>query len=146
VSRFKDRSVAAVFAAYPASVRSKLMALRELIFGTAAQIEGVGSVEEVLRWGQPSYLTSQTKSGSTIRIDAVSGQPGGYAIYFHCQTTLVDSFRKRFGPLFRYEGSRALVFAESDRLPKPELSECISAALTYRMRKSPRVPIGLLIR
>lgn len=144
--RFKDRSVAAVFAAYPVPVRAKLMALRDLIFETAAQTEGVGPLEEALRWGQPSYLTSRTKSGSTIRIDAIAGQAGGYAIYFHCQTTLVDSFMKRFGAIFRYEGSRALLFSASDKLPKTELSECIAAGLTYRMKKSPRVPIGLLIR
>lgn len=147
VRRFKDSSVAAVFAAYPAPVRSKLMALRELIFVTAAKTEGVGSLEESLRWGQPSYLTSQTKSGSTIRIDAVARQPGDYAVYFHCQTTLVESFRKRFGSTFRYEGSRAILFSASDRLPESELTECIATALTYHLSRSPRrVPIGFLIR
>lgn len=144
---FKDSSVAAVFAAYPAKVRSRLLALRELIFATAAQTDGVGPVEEVLKWRQPSYLTSSTNSGTTVRLDAIASQPGDYALYFHCQTTLVGTFRERFGALFRYEGNRALLFSVSDSLPKKQLRECLALALTYHLAKRPkRVPIGTLIR
>jgi hypothetical protein len=133
--RFKDSSVARVFAAYPEPMRVKLMALRELILGTATQRAGVGPVEETLKWGQPSYLTPNTHSGSTIRIGPLASQAGEYAIFFHCQTSLVDTFKKRFGSTFRYAGNRALVFSASDRLPKSELSECIAMALTYHLKK-----------
>jgi len=47
-------------------VQKKLMQLRKLIFDVASATEGVGELEETLKWGQPSYLTSQSKSGSTI--------------------------------------------------------------------------------
>ena len=42
----KNIEVKNVFDAYPASVRRKLLVLRELIFRTAALTEGVGEVEE----------------------------------------------------------------------------------------------------
>jgi len=144
---FADPSVARVFSSYPASVCRKLSHLRELIFSTAKRTPGVGALKETLKWGQPSYITTETKSGSTIRTDAIHSSPESYAIYFHCQTTLVETFRKRFGSKFRYEGNRALIFSASDEIPEAELSECISLALTYHLKKKgPRVPIGLLIR
>lgn len=139
-------SVAGVFAAYPTPIRRKLSALRDLIFATAKRTPGVGALEETLKWGQPSYLTTETKSGSTIRLDAISSMPGRYAICFHCQTTLVDTFKEKFGTKFRYEGTRALTFAANDQVPETELSECIALALTYHLKKKGnRVPIGLLI-
>ena len=80
------RAIEAVFEAYPQPVRSRLLALRRLIFDTAKTTTGVGALEEALKWGQPSYLTTESKSGSTIRIDQLKAEAGGYALYFHCQT------------------------------------------------------------
>jgi hypothetical protein len=70
-----DPAVAAVFGAYPKPLKAKLLALRRLIFETAAATKGVGTLQETLKWGQPSYLTTETKSGSTIRIDRVNPLP-----------------------------------------------------------------------
>ena len=64
-------AVDAMFDACPAPGRTKLKALRKLIFDTAKATKGVGRIEEALKWGQPSYLTAETGSGSTIRIDRV---------------------------------------------------------------------------
>ncbi|MHA1572057.1 MAG: DUF1801 domain-containing protein, partial [Alphaproteobacteria bacterium] len=75
---FQHPDVAAVFDAYPAALRRRLMALRQLIFETAALSEGVGPLTETLKWGQPSYLTQQSGSGTTIRIDGIKGQAGQY--------------------------------------------------------------------
>ena len=93
---FEDPAVDAVFSAYPNPVRAKLLAVRRLIFETAGTTEGVGALQETLRWGQPSYLTPQTKSGSTIRIDQAKSAAGRYAVFFHCQTDLVETFRELY--------------------------------------------------
>ncbi len=144
---FTDPKVSRLFSAYPAPVRSKLLKLRELIFSTAKRTPGVGTLEETLKWGQPSYLTTETKSGSTIRLDAIPAMPGNYALYVNCQTTLVETFKEKFGPTFRYEGNRALIFSAADKIPEPELRECIALALTYHSKKKgSRVPIGRLIQ
>src|SRR5580698_10679593 len=75
-SAAKDSSssmaVDAVFKAYPQPAKAKLLALRRLILATAKVTPGVGRIEEALKWGQLSYLTTETKSGSTVRIDRVS--------------------------------------------------------------------------
>lgn len=145
--RSSTPAVAQAFAAFPSDVRPKLRTLRALIYTTARRTPGVGPLEETLKWGQPSYLTTSSKSGSTIRLDAVRAVPGRYALYVHCQTTLVATFRKKFGATFRYEGNRALLFDAATPLPEPELAACIALALTYHQAKRPAgVPIGRLIR
>ena len=131
----KDGAVKRVFDAYPASVRRKLLALRELIFRTAASTEGVGEVEETLKWGEPAYVTSQTRSGSTIRIGWKNTSPNRYALYFNCQTTLIETFRTLFPSDFTFEGNRAIIFAESDVIPTDALAVCIAATLTYHRRE-----------
>jgi hypothetical protein len=130
--------VAAVFASYPRPLRAKLSRLRALIFDTAAATEGVGKLTETLKWGQPSYLTALTKSGSTIRIDAAKDGSGRYAMYVNCQTNLVESFRRRYPDAFRYEGNRAVVFDANDDIPVDELRHCIALALTYHSDKRVR--------
>lgn len=125
---FDDPNVAAAFAAFPEPERAGLMRLRALIFETAEALD-VGALEETLKWGQPAYLTPETKAGTTIRL----GRPktGGFAVYAHCQTTVIPEFRSLFPDDFTYEGNRAIWLTAEDALPEEKLSMLISAALTY---------------
>lgn len=111
------------------------MFLRQLIFETAAVTEGVGELEETLKWGEPSYLTSKTKSGSTVRIDRKKSNNGQYAIYFKCTTNLVATFKEKYPDKFNYGGNRSIIFNEDDEIPVTELSDCIALALTYHLNK-----------
>ncbi|TGK41194.1 DUF1801 domain-containing protein [Leptospira andrefontaineae] len=133
--KFTNPDVAETFSEYSPSVREKLFRLRELIFETAQEIQEVGRIEEVLKWGQPSYLTPESKSGTTIRIDAIKGESKEYAIFFHCQTDLISRFRKLYPKTFHFEGNRSIIFSESSKLPEKELKQCISFALTYHSDK-----------
>ena len=132
---FHNRAVAEVFADYAPVQRERLLRLRELILQVAIETDGVGRIEETSRWQQPSYLTSETGSGSTLRIDAVRGNPQNYAIYFNCNTTLVDDFKRLYPKLLKFEGNRAIIFDVAHKLPEAELRHCISLALTYHLRK-----------
>ncbi|MEI6204274.1 MAG: DUF1801 domain-containing protein [Enhydrobacter sp.] len=134
MKRFADPAVAAVFGAYPANLRRQLMTLRELVFQTAARTKGVGALSEALKWGQPSYLTTETGSGTTVRIDCLR-KGDGYAIYFHCQSGLVGQFMELYPDTFRYEGKRAIVFDARDKVPVKALRHCIGLALTHHLRK-----------
>lgn len=125
-----------VLRGYPKAIRPKLAALRRLILDTAKATNGVGAIEETLKWGQPSFVTSETGSGSTIRIDALKSDPKRYAMYFHCQTSLVASFRQLYPKEFAYEGNRAILFDANKSPPEKPLRHCIALALTYHARKS----------
>lgn len=129
--------VAVVFASYEADIRYELLELRQLILDTAQETAGVGSIEEALRWGQPSYLTSETSSGSTIRIAPTnSDSVYNYAMFFICHTNLVESFKDLFGDALTYDGNRALLFSVGASRPEEVLRTCISMALTYHLTRN----------
>ncbi len=130
-------AVAEILQKYPKPVQVKLHALRLLLYQCAAQTQGVGALEETVRWGQPSYLASASKSGSMIRIDRYRKDDTRCALYFLCQTTLVDSFKEMFGNALTYEGTRAVIVNVADEINTPLLSQCIELALTYN-RRSPK--------
>lgn len=98
----------------------------------------MSALEETLRWGQPSYLTTESKSGSMIRIDRVKSTPGQYALYVHCQTSLIEMFKERYPNAFGYDGNRAILFDVNDVLPEEALRHCIALALTYKLSKTSR--------
>jgi hypothetical protein len=132
---FSDPGVDAVFRAYPKPLKAKLLALRRLILDTARVTNGVGALQETLKWGQPSYLTADTKSGSTIRIDQVKSADNQYAVYFHCQTDLVETFRQLYPTELSYGGNRSILLNADDDLPEAALRHCVALALTYHLRK-----------
>ncbi|MFK7921029.1 MAG: DUF1801 domain-containing protein [Bacteroidia bacterium] len=125
-------AVADKFSTYPEQIKVKLENLRQLILETATQIESIQTLEETLKWGEPSYLA---KKGSTIRIDWKEAKPEQYAMYFKCTSKLVVSFREVFQDRFNYEGNRAIVFQLEDQVPEEELKACIASALTYHTIK-----------
>jgi hypothetical protein len=126
-----DPAVAEKISAYPPAQREQLLALRQLVLDVAAATPGVGRIEETLKWGQPSYLTPETGSGTTVRIDALSG--GGVAMFVNCQTNLVETFRQLY-PALDYEGQRAVVL-RSGLADVDALRHCVGLALTYHARK-----------
>lgn len=128
------RAVAETYASYEADVSSELRRLRELILETAAETDGVGAIEEGLRWNQPSFLTTESSSGSTIRVAPTSAKSDhDFAMFFICNTNLVEGFKDQFGDTFDYDGNRALLFNVGDELPSEELRQCVTQALTYKL-------------
>ncbi len=132
---FTNPNVAQVFASYPDGLKQKLMHLRQLIFLTAKNTPGVGELTETLKWGQPSYLTLASKSGSTIRLDCSKTSQQEYMLFFHCQTSLVETFRELYPDDFRYQGNRGLIFTVGEKVPRSALEDCIAMALTYHLSK-----------
>ncbi len=111
------------------------MALRKLILATARNTPGVGLIEETLKWGEPAYLTTQSRSGSTVRLGWKSARPDQMAMYFNCQTNLISSFRTLFPGEFNCEGNRAIVWSLDEVVAMDALAVCLAAALTYHQRK-----------
>lgn len=133
MDEIKNPEVAAVFDQYPPIMRKKLIVLRQLVLDTADENEDVGLIEETLKWGEPSYVT---QGGSTIRMAWKKSKPDSYALYFHCRTKLVDTFKELYRDKLTFEGNRAIVFREGDELPIEALKRCIYLSLTYHQRKN----------
>lgn len=127
-----DPAVADKFASYPGPVRRRLLRLRELILDVAAEHADIGSIQESLKWGEPSYTA---KHGSPVRIDWKSREPDFYAMYFNCNTKLVDTFKEIYGDRLAFRGNRAIHFHRDDDLPVDPLKHCIYLALRYHKLK-----------
>ena len=120
------------FLSYPDDARGKLLHLRELILETATAANDIGSVEETLKWGEPSYVS---RIGSTVRIDWKEKAPAQYAMYFHCGTKLVATFRELYRDELRFEGNRAIILGVDEEVDREVLGHCIVLALRYHKIK-----------
>ncbi len=125
--------VRAAFEQLPAEVRPTLLRVRDLILEAAAETDGVGALVETLKWGQPSYLPARPRIGTTVRLWLSSDDRP--ALLVHCQTGLVDDFRRRYADQFAFEGNRALVLKPDRPIPEAALKHCVALALTYHLRK-----------
>jgi Domain of unknown function (DU1801) len=135
MTNFSNPAVKAAFDSFPVPARKQLLKLRELIFKVASTTEGVGPIEESLRWGEPAYLTPSTKAGSPIRLASKAKAPNQFAIYFICTTNLIQTFRTVFADDFTFEKNRAIVFEVGQKMPLNELALCFQSALTYHLKK-----------
>jgi hypothetical protein len=131
----QDPAVEAVFQAYPEPMRARLLGLRGLILETAAGDPDIGPLEETLRWGQPSYLTTASKVGTTLRIGQIKDAPSRYALYFNCKTDLATTFRDLYGDVLEIGGQRSILLDADEPPPDLPLRHCIALALTYHRRK-----------
>jgi len=132
---FANKKVEGVFDTYPRPLRGKLDKIRDMIFDVAISTEGVGPIEETLKWGQPSYVTSDTQSGTTIRVDKFSWEKNKYALFVHCQSDVLGQFRTSFGQEFDYDGDRAIILDAKNEIPEEAVRHFIWLALTYHLRK-----------
>ncbi|MEO1068585.1 MAG: DUF1801 domain-containing protein [Cyanobacteria bacterium J06638_6] len=121
------------FEAFPASHRGHLLQLREWILDVASELDATGGVEETLKWGDPSYLPLKPRVGTTVRLGVFDDDT--VALYVHCQTTLVETFRLRFGDQLSYSKHRAVLFDITKPLPEPEIRACVRMALCYHLDK-----------
>ncbi len=131
-------AVSDVFMSYPEEAREQLLAVRSLIFKLAAERTEVGPVTEALKWGEPSYLTEKTKSGSTIRLGWRAKVPQKTGVFLNCNTSLVESYRELLPDALTYVGNREIALSIDEALPKEALSLCLSMALTYHLDKRPK--------
>ncbi len=133
-------TVQTVFDAYPKTARETLLAMRKIIFKAAAAHEEIGTISETLKWGQPAYLTQETKSGSTVRL-AYNEKTNTCDAYFHCQSRLVDAFRTRYSKELEFEGNRAIQIEPGAALPGAALEDCFTMALSYHLIKNDKMAL-----
>lgn len=103
---------------YPVAPQRKLKMLRRLIHEVAEKTAGVGKLEECLKWNEVSFVTAETGSGSTIRIDWKEREPDKYHVYFNCQTKLISIFKELFPNDFHYSGNRSILLDLKQAIPK----------------------------
>lgn len=134
IRNFANQAVADAYAAMPERVRQRLIETRELIFEIAASDKQIGAITETLKWNEPAYLTDETGSGTTVRLNRV-GDNDEFGVYVHCQTNIVESFKKKAGKGLKFDKTRALILSAKKNLPRKQLTEYLRMALLYHARK-----------
>lgn len=124
--------IQAAFASFPAQAQPGLRHLRGLILSQAAQLPQIGPVVEALRWGQPAYLTPETRAACSLRIGMAKDD---FAVFVHCRTELIDSFIAGPGTGMRVQGTRAVLFRAAAEIDDTALAFLIRGALTYHQPK-----------
>ena len=128
---FQNHDVLEKFSTFNGVQGEKLRRLRELIFDVAASDPRIGALSEELRWGDPSYITAVTKAGSTVRLGLFGKNK--IALFFHCKTTLVQSFRETYGDALEYSKNRAIILDPTAMPDESILTSCVHASLTYKL-------------
>ncbi|MCV2402461.1 DUF1801 domain-containing protein [Marinomonas sp. C2222] len=131
---FSNLEVEQVYMAFPDSIRDKLLQTRAFIFEIAEEAEEIGHIEETLKWGVPSYLTSSPKSGTTLRLSKLKSEETKYAMSVHCQSSLISEFKEIY-PDQMYDGNRSIIFDVRDNPSETLIKHFVYAALTYHCRK-----------
>eukprot|EP00750_Incisomonas_marina_P016555 INCI19173.1.p1 GENE.INCI19173.1~~INCI19173.1.p1 ORF type:complete len:135 (-),score=5.25 INCI19173.1:192-596(-) len=132
MKKIPDPAVRAAYAAFPEPQRSMALGLRALVLEVAAETPQAGALTEALKWGQPSFLTAETKSGTTLRIGLTKA--GEVGMFAHCATTVVSDYASRFPGLDRIDGKRGVLFASGVDIVPERLRVLIRHGLTYHLR------------
>lgn len=132
MTKVENQAVEAAFRAYPGNIRRELLRLRQLVLDVADTHEAISRVEETLKWGEPSYLV---KGGSTVRLGTHRSSPERFAVYFNCNTKLVDTFKNLYPNNFEFDGNRAIVFTLGERIDTQALAHCVELAFRYHYVK-----------
>ncbi|MBL4871282.1 MAG: hypothetical protein JKX72_10050 [Robiginitomaculum sp.] len=71
--------VSNVLESYPAPLKKRLLAVRELVLTIAKASDHIGVIEESVKWGQVSFATVRPKSGTPVRLDG-NADTGTYSL------------------------------------------------------------------
>ena len=130
-----EEQVKTAFDGFPEATRERLLALREIIQRAADETESVTGIVETVKWGQPSYLPRKSRIGTTVRIGSLKTAPDTPALFFYCQTRLIETFRHLYPNVFSFQGNRAMLIPPDRPMPEDEIRHCVSLALTYHLWK-----------
>jgi len=134
-----DKEFAEKMNSYPENIQEKMQNLRKLVHESAEELDSKFTLNESLKWNEPSYTS---KDGSTLRMDWKTKNPNQYAMYFQCSTRLVETFRIVYKNIFKFEGNRAILFDLDEKILESELNDCIKATLNYhKVKKLPTLGI-----
>lgn len=145
ITHFSSREIESIFNSYSDNSRKQLLTIREIIFDVAKRDKDIKGVFEEVRWGQPSYITNQTKSGSTIRLGVF--EKDKIAVFFHCKTTLIERFRVIYGDKLEFSKNRAIIIDPKKKIScdvMDAISHCIQMSLRYNIDKQ-RLKKGLYV-
>jgi len=123
-------SIEIVTAAYPKDIQLRYLEFKYLIQKVAEKSKGVKTLEESLKWNEPSF---RSNIGSPVRFGWNSKIADHFGIYFVCTTSLIETFKQLYSDIFTFDGNRALIFTANESLQIEAIDHCLELALRYKI-------------
>lgn len=127
------QEIQSVISRWPASAQLRFHDIRQIVFEVAAEHPKVGPLTEALKWGEPSFLTLETGSGTTLRVCWKDKSPVDIGLFVICRTDLLDQIRSLYPGAFRYEGTRAAYLSLSSPVPRDAIAYLAMRAQTHHL-------------
>jgi len=124
----------AIVEAWPAPAQSTLWTCRTLFHQIAAE-NGLGPLDESLKWGQPAWRPTKPRTGSTLRMGWSPGMPDRLSFFVDCKTDLAARMRDIYPDFSDNDGQRQLTVTLDAPLPEQALSHLAEMTFTYHLRK-----------
>lgn len=125
--------VSDIVESWPAAAQQIFFDLRDLIYATAADDPAIGPLTETLKWGEPSFLTEVTRSGSTLRVAWKAKYPDEIGLFVICRTDMLADIRDLFPQDFRFEGTRAAFLPLETPINADAVAFLVRRALRYHL-------------
>ena len=121
-------------ATWPVSAKEMLWRCRAIFHDVAEQAK-VGTLDETLKWGQPSWRPSKSRTGSTLRIDWNPKFPDRLSFFVDCKTDLAARMQTLYPDLPENDGQRHLAITLSAPLPEQAITHLADMTFTYHRAK-----------
>lgn len=129
----KTTDIQVLYSKYSALEKQKLTEMQDLIHKVADESDI--DITESVKWGQLSFATP---NGTPIRIDKFSDTQ--VALFVHCQTDLIETWRSLFSDTLQFSKNRAIIISLDEPLPEEQLKICIDQAFNYHSKSQKQTP------
>jgi hypothetical protein len=119
---------------WPAAAQDTLLQCRA-IFQEVADQADIGSLDETLKWGQPSWRPGKPRTGSTLRMDWNPKFPDRLSLFVDCKTDLAARMQTLYPNLTENDGRRHLAVSLDAPLPKQAIAHLADMTFTYHRAK-----------
>ncbi len=126
--------ISEVYNNYPKHVKSEALELRDIILKVAIRDDEIDYGGEVLKWGEPTFVTKT--SGSTLRLAWKADRPNSISLFVNCRTKLMAAFKQMYPIDFEYIGSREIRLPLGRGYPILKLEKCIELTFKYNLLKN----------
>ncbi len=133
-TKFDNPEIKAVYHRFPKPMQRKMFELRDIIFEVAKNNPKIGKITESLKWGEPTYETIKTKSGSPLKIIYKTAMDANFSLAVMSSTNLIETFKEIYPKTFYFNGTREVIINSNKKIPRNEIYKCIELALTYNLK------------
>jgi len=120
---------------WPKNAQHALWECRALFHDIAHKAE-VGTLDEALKWGQPSWRPIKPRTGSTLRMDWNPTFPNRLSLFVDCKTDLAARMQDLYPDLPENDGQRHLAIALDKPLPQQAIAHLADMTFTYHRAKA----------